>query len=182
MRLDAYSIKSPSYFLGAVICATTVLVTGSLRAQNAGQAQDRAQLLRAQPNPTYGPETSAEDQGYAVASPNDKDLGEQQILKRQAEYKPFTFSFAVPFFLYVQRSAHIQGCRGRCAARAGARLQLSTAHHWNPLCRFPSWTNFSSTIDSRISISRVSTRSQASLIICRNFTTSPCARVTTSID
>ena len=98
MRLDAYSIKSPSYFLGAVICATTVLVTGSLRAQNAGQAQDRAQLLRAQTNPTYGPETSAEDQGYAVASPNDKDLGEQQILKRQAEYKPFTFSLAVPFF------------------------------------------------------------------------------------
>ena len=98
MRLDAYSIKSPSYFLGAIICATTVLVTGSLRAQNAGQAQDRAQLLRAQPNPTYGPEASAEDQGYAVASPNDKDLGEQQILKRQAEYKPFTFSFAVPFF------------------------------------------------------------------------------------
>ena len=33
-----------------------------------------------------------------MASPNDKDLGEQQILKRQAEYKPFTFSLAVPFF------------------------------------------------------------------------------------
>ena len=99
MRLNAYSIKSPSYFLGLVVCVAMVLVTGSLHAQNAGQSQDRAQLLRAQPNPTYGQgETSGEDQGYAVASPNDKDLGEQQILKRAEEYKPFTFSFAAPFF------------------------------------------------------------------------------------
>ena len=98
MRLNAYSIKSPSYFLGLVVCVAIVLVAGSLRAQNPSQAQDRAQLLRAQTNPTYGPEPSAEDQGYAAVSPNDKDLGEQQILKRQEEYKPFTFSFAVPFF------------------------------------------------------------------------------------
>jgi hypothetical protein len=35
-------------------------------------------------------------QGYAVASPNDKDLGEQQILRRQEEYLPFTVSVSLP--------------------------------------------------------------------------------------
>jgi hypothetical protein len=36
--------------------------------------------------------------GQAVATPNDSDLGEQQILKRVAEYEPFSFSFGVPFY------------------------------------------------------------------------------------
>ncbi|MEP6686316.1 MAG: hypothetical protein ABJB22_06015 [Verrucomicrobiota bacterium] len=100
MRLDVYLIKSPSSFLGLVICAAaTVLVAGPLQAQNPSQSQDRAQLLRTQANPSYGQgETSGEDQGYAVASPNDKDLGEQQILKRAEEYKPFMISFSAPFF------------------------------------------------------------------------------------
>jgi Uncharacterized protein conserved in bacteria (DUF2320). len=88
-----------------ISAAATVLVVTSLHAQDPGQSQDRAQLLRTQPNPTYGQgETSGEDQGYAVASPNDKDLGEQQILKRAEEYKPFTFSFAAPFF-YTSNAA-----------------------------------------------------------------------------
>ncbi len=69
------------------------------RSQNADQSVNRAQLLRSQPNPTYGPgPTSGEEQGYAVASPNDKDLGEQQILKRQEEYSPFSFSASTPVF------------------------------------------------------------------------------------
>ena len=98
MPLEAYFIKSPSFFFGLMISAA-LFVAGSLHAQDRGQSQDRAALLRAQANPSHGPdETSGEDEGYAVASPNDKDLGEQQILKRAEEYKPFTFSFAAPFF------------------------------------------------------------------------------------
>lgn len=106
MRLDAFLIKSPSYFRGLVIsAAATMLVSGSLQAQNAGQSQDTTQLLRAPVAPTYGQgETSGENEGYAVASPNDKDLGEQQIMKRAEEYKPFTFSVAAPFF-YTSNAA-----------------------------------------------------------------------------
>jgi hypothetical protein len=63
-----------------------------------GSAQNRAQLLGGQaiPTPTVAP--AAENQGYAVASPNEKDIGEQQILKRMEEYKPFTVSVYSPFF------------------------------------------------------------------------------------
>jgi len=63
-----------------------------------GSAQERAQLLGrgALPTPTVAP--TAEVQGYAVTSPNEKDIGEQQILKRMEEYKPFTVSIYSPFY------------------------------------------------------------------------------------
>ena len=63
-----------------------------------GSAQNRAQLLGqgALPVPTAAP--SAEAEGYAVTSPNEKDIGEQQILKRMEEYKPFTISVYSPFY------------------------------------------------------------------------------------
>ena len=37
-------------------------------------------------------------QGNAVASPNDNDLGEQQILKRQEEYLPFSINVATSVY------------------------------------------------------------------------------------
>ena len=61
-------------------------------------AQNRAQLLGGQANPVPTATPSGEAQGYAVTSPNDKDIGEQQILKRMEEYKPFTVSVYSPFF------------------------------------------------------------------------------------
>jgi len=83
-------------FLGALAVLVPALVLG----QNTDQTQNRAELLRAQANPSYGPNVSpsGEEQGYAIASPNDKDLGEQQILKRAEEYKPFTVSVYAPFY------------------------------------------------------------------------------------
>jgi hypothetical protein len=67
-------------------------------AQTADQSQNRADLLRSQANPSYGPAPPTSEGGYAVASPNDKDLGEQQILKRQEEYFPFSASVSTPVF------------------------------------------------------------------------------------
>src|SRR5947208_13883185 len=61
-------------------------------------AQNRAQLLGGQANPVPTATPSGEAQGYAVTSPNDKDIGEQQILKRTEEYKPFTVSVYSPFY------------------------------------------------------------------------------------
>jgi hypothetical protein len=62
--------------------------------------QDRAQLLRSPVGPQtdpYSEENGVED-GRAVESPNDPDIGEQEILKRIERYEPFTVSIATPFY------------------------------------------------------------------------------------
>jgi hypothetical protein len=58
-----------------------------------GTAVDRAQLTAAQA--PFGPDVVGD---HAVSSPNDADLGEQEILKRNDRYQPFTFSASVPFY------------------------------------------------------------------------------------
>ena len=59
---------------------------------------NQAELAReTQPSLTPTPAPGAVA-GQAVASPNDTDLGEQQILKRTPEYQAFTISFTTPFF------------------------------------------------------------------------------------
>jgi hypothetical protein len=65
---------------------------------SSGQTQDRAQLLGGQVPTVPIVTPSGEAQGYAVTSPNEKDIGEQQILKRVEEYQPFTLSVYSPFF------------------------------------------------------------------------------------
>ena len=61
--------------------------------------QDRAQLLRSSP-PSTDPysEENGVDNGRAAESPNDADIGEQEILKRIERYEPFTASVSVPFY------------------------------------------------------------------------------------
>ena len=63
-----------------------------------GSAQNRAQLLGRQAYPGPSATPSGETEGYPVTSPSDKDIGEQQILKRVEEYKPFTISVYSPFY------------------------------------------------------------------------------------
>ena len=61
---------------------------------------DRADLLRTPPTlreDPYDPITGPDDR-HAAPSPNDPDLGEQAILKRQEHYRAFTVSFATPIF------------------------------------------------------------------------------------
>jgi hypothetical protein len=82
------------------VCAAALILAGQpAHAQvPPGSAQNRAQLFGqgALPVPTVAP--TAQVQGYAVASPNEADIGEQQILKRMEEYKPFTVSVYSPFY------------------------------------------------------------------------------------
>jgi len=82
------------------ICAAALILAGQATQGQAppGSAQERAQLLGqgALPGPTVAP--TAETEGYAVASPSEKDIGEQQILRRMEEYKPFTISVYSPFY------------------------------------------------------------------------------------
>jgi hypothetical protein len=88
--------------LCVLFCALCFSVfAGHSMAQNqTSQSIERAQLLRAQTAPPLPPGVSPTgvQEGQAVSSPNDTDLGEQQILKQVEEYQPFTASAAAPFY------------------------------------------------------------------------------------
>jgi hypothetical protein len=85
--------------LVAFVCAAAM----SILAQPSfaqSQAVDRAQLLQDQSQPQFGSSTNQEgfEDGHAAASPNDADIGEQQVLKRTTEYKPLFVSLSSPIF------------------------------------------------------------------------------------
>ena len=63
-------------------------------------AQTSASVDRARLTQSQAPDISPEgvEGGHAVSSPNDADLGEQQILKRVDRYQPFTVSVGMPFY------------------------------------------------------------------------------------
>ena len=87
---------------GAFFCAVLFFFfakVGTAQDQTS-QAVSRAQLLGTQTAPPLPPGVSPTgvQEGQAVPSPNDTDLGEQQILKQVEEYKPFTASAAAPFY------------------------------------------------------------------------------------
>jgi hypothetical protein len=56
----------------------------------------RSQTSLAPGNVSPGPGDVVD--GHAAPSPNDADLGEQQILKRNDQYQPFTFTVGAPFY------------------------------------------------------------------------------------
>jgi hypothetical protein len=81
----------------AIVCLLAPI--GFVSAQDVS-VQDRAALMRSPgPAPTdpYS-EDNGDDNGRAVESPNDTDIGEQEILKRVQRYEPFTVSVATPFY------------------------------------------------------------------------------------
>ncbi len=81
----------------ACICA---LVASSQPAVAQEVQADQASLAREHAPSPYGPNATASGvvDGHAVSTPNDSDLGEQQILKRSEEYQAWTFSGGVPFY------------------------------------------------------------------------------------
>jgi hypothetical protein len=86
--------------LAAGLLAVIALLApaSALRAQQVS-VQDRAQLLRPPSSPTdpYSEENGVEN-GQAVESENDADIGEQEILKRIERYEPFSVSVATPIY------------------------------------------------------------------------------------
>src|ERR1700730_6158796 len=87
--------RSSTFFHFLVISSGLLLV---LAFANRGSAQsseaDRAALTQSQA--PYG--TSPVTDGHVVSTPNDSDLGEQEILKREERYEPFTATAGVPFY------------------------------------------------------------------------------------
>jgi hypothetical protein len=70
----------PKFRLGRAtfVCTAALILAGQPTQGQVepGSAQNRAQLLGSQANPGYGPNVAptAENQGYAVASPNETDI------------------------------------------------------------------------------------------------------------
>ncbi len=91
--------KYRSNLFGALVCAALLVIAGSSSGQTSSDV-DRAQLLQSQTQPPFTGTVSPEgvQGGHAAASPNDADLGEQEILKRVERYQPFTASLSVPLF------------------------------------------------------------------------------------
>lgn len=87
-------------YLGSLAAAVGLAATAF------GQSVDTGQLDRARMTPpstplqgAYAPDASGVDAtDRAAQSPNDTDLGEQEILKRVEKYQPFTASVAMPFY------------------------------------------------------------------------------------
>jgi hypothetical protein len=78
----------------------SILAQASFAQGPTSQDVDRAQLLQDQNQPPFGTSTSSEgiQDGHAAASPNDADIGEQEILKRTTEYRPLYVALATPIF------------------------------------------------------------------------------------
>lgn len=86
--------------LVAAVFSIAMFAGSALAQQPTGQDVDRAQLLRSQSAMQGDPysEENGVDDGRAVESPNDPDLGEQEILKKVERYEPFAVSFSAPFY------------------------------------------------------------------------------------
>lgn len=87
--------------LVAAVCGGSMLTCFTVPGvAQTSQDVDRAQLLRQQTEFPTGPQVSVNgvEGGQAVASPNDADLGVQEILKRKEEYEPFTIAVANPVY------------------------------------------------------------------------------------
>jgi len=94
-HVSKFALRLPLF-----ICAAALILVAQPTQGQAppGSAQSRAELLGRQAYPGPSATPSAETEGYAVTSPNEKDIGEQEILKRKEEYKPFTISIYSPVY------------------------------------------------------------------------------------
>src|ERR1700737_2673046 len=79
-----------------VICGLVLLIGTQLTAQTQTVDVNRAQLTQSQAQSPLVPAISPE--GTPVPSPNDADLGEQEVLKRVEQYEPWTASISSPVY------------------------------------------------------------------------------------
>jgi len=89
-------------FLVAFVCTATmsILAQASFAQGPSSQDVDRASLIQNQTQPPFGTSTTPEgvEDGHAAASPNDADIGEQEVLKRTTTYQPISVSLSSPIF------------------------------------------------------------------------------------
>src|SRR5690349_5485797 len=82
--------------LSVLLLVLALVRVGSSQTIQLNVAQiSRDQVTTTAPSPLT---TTGSESGDIVTSPNDADLGEQQILRRTETYQPFVASVAVPFY------------------------------------------------------------------------------------
>lgn len=105
--------------LFALCCAVTLSISVERASAQSSQDVDRAQLMVDQNQSPFAPSPNSTglDDGHAASSPNDADLGVQEILKRAETYQPFSASVACPIY-YTSNVALV---------RSGVQSDLITA-------------------------------------------------------
>jgi len=93
-------MKRQLNFLAALICAAAMSIFAANGfAQTVSGSVDRADIAQGRSQPFGGPFTGeGVEDGHAASSPNDSDIGEQEILKRENQYLPWSASLATPIF------------------------------------------------------------------------------------
>jgi hypothetical protein len=89
-------LSKRSVQIAALVGCWTFGFSGNVPAQSV--QVDRAQMARDQTIAAPPTVTNANGEQTVVASPNDPDLGEQQILRRTETYQPFVVSVSVPIY------------------------------------------------------------------------------------
>jgi hypothetical protein len=86
-------------FLIALVCAGMMSIFAQTTfAQTVTTTPDRAELLQSQSQVPYGVD------GHVASSPNDPDLGQQELVGAAAQYQPFSATLALPIF-YTSNAA-----------------------------------------------------------------------------
>jgi len=88
-------LEQVNVMVGVLLLAVSVSAASAQTIQLNVAQMSRDQVTTA---PTGPVATTTGDDSHVVASPNDADLGEQQILKRTEGYQPFVASVGVPFY------------------------------------------------------------------------------------
>ena len=76
------------------------IIASPIFCQTVTTGSDRAQVVQQETQPFYGPGLTPEGfvDGHAVETPNDPDIGQQELVAAQGRYQPFSFSIAAPIF------------------------------------------------------------------------------------
>jgi hypothetical protein len=94
-------VKNHFHFLVAFLSAALISIFANPTFAQGPSSQDvdRAQLFQGT-QPPFGPGITPEgiEDGHAVESPNDPDIGQQEILKRVTQYNPWVVALATPVF------------------------------------------------------------------------------------
>jgi hypothetical protein len=100
-RTRGRRVKNHFHLLVAFLSAALMSILAlPILAQTVTTSPDRAQLVQDQTQPQFGTGVTPEgiEDGHAVESPNDPDIGQQEILKRVTQYNPWVVALATPVF------------------------------------------------------------------------------------
>lgn len=67
-------------------------------AQSVTTSPERVDVLQPQTQPMYGTSPDGFVDGHAVETPNDPDIGQQELVRPETQYQPFSFSIGTPVF------------------------------------------------------------------------------------